>query len=112
MPREDPSSIPSNHPVADSSSGSGSQDDTVIEEAPKFRSRAEELKWKLNQARKKLRAAKQYVALADKVARLKHKPSSGSQSVKDIIKKAEVTLVHAGENMGLDYVHYRRSVGR
>ena len=95
------------------SSASGSETnsaDVVLERIPKFKSMAEQLKWKLNKARKRLRVAKQYVALADKIASAKNKHDGRSNSVKDIIKKAEVALVHAGENMGLDYVHFKRSV--
>lgn len=67
-----------------------------------------EIKWKLNKARKKLKIAKQYVALADKVSLLRKKGKSASKDVKDIIRKAEVALVHAGEHMGLDYVHFKK----
>ena len=80
----------------------------LLEKVPKFKTKVEEIKWKLNKARKKLKIAKQYVALADKVALLRKKGRSGSKPVKDIIRKAEVALVHAGEHMGLDYVHFKK----
>lgn len=79
----------------------------LLEKVPKFKTKVEEIKWKLNKARKKLKIAKQYVALADKVAKLRKK-ASGSKNVKDVIRKAEVALVHAGEHMGLDYVHFKK----
>ena len=80
----------------------------LLEKVPKFKTKVEEIKWKLNKARKKLKIAKQYVALANKVAKLRKKARSGSKNVKDIIRKAEVALVHAGEHMGLDYVHFKK----
>ena len=80
----------------------------VLEKVPKFKTKVAEIKWKLNKARKKLKIAKQYVALADKVATLRKKGRSGSKVVKDVIHKAEVALVHAGEHMGLDYVHFKK----
>jgi len=80
----------------------------LLEKVPKFKTKVEEIKWKLNKARKKLKIAKQYVALADKVANLRKRARTGSNNVKDVIRKAEVTLVHAGEHMGLDYVHFKK----
>ena len=80
----------------------------LLEKVPKFKTKVEEIKWKLNKARKKLKIAKQYVALADKVAKLRKRARTGSNNVKDVIRKAEVTLVHAGEHMGLDYVHFKK----
>ena len=80
----------------------------VLEKVPKFKTKVAEIKWKLNKARKKLKLAKQYVALADKVSTLRKKGKGGSKRVKDVIRKAEVALVHAGEHMGLDYVHFKK----
>lgn len=80
----------------------------LLDQVPKFKTNVAEIKWKLNKARKKLKIAKQYVALADKVNLLRKKGRSGSKNVKDIIRKAEVALVHAGEHMGLDYVHFKK----
>ncbi len=94
-----------------SGAGPGKESETtaavLLEKVPKFKSKVAEIKWKLNKARKKLKIAKQYVALADKVSLLRKKGRSGSKNVKDIIRKAEVALVHAGEHMGLDYVHFK-----
>ena len=80
----------------------------LLEKVPKFNSKVEEIKWKLNKARKKLKIAKQYVALADKVATLRKKGKGGNKMVTDVIRKAEIALVHAGEHMGLDYVHFKK----
>jgi len=80
----------------------------LLEKVPKFKTKVEEIKWKLNKARKKLKIAKQYVALADKVAKLRNKARGGRKNVKDVIRKAEIALVHAGEHMGLDYVHFKK----
>ena len=80
----------------------------VLEKMPQFKTKVAEIKWKLNKARKKLKVAKQYVALADKVSAMKKKGNDASQTVKDVIRKAEIALVHAGEHMGLDYVHFKR----
>ena len=80
----------------------------VLEKIPKFKTKVAEIKWKLNKARKKLKVAKQFVALADKVAAMRQKGKGGSQMVKDVIRKAEIALVHAGEHMGLDYVHFKK----
>ncbi|XP_001631884.2 uncharacterized protein LOC5511498 [Nematostella vectensis] len=77
----------------------------------KFKSLPNELRSKLNKARNDLKAAKQYVALAEKAAALNHRGTTAEKAVKDIIAKTEIVLVHAGEKMGLDYVHYKRSVG-
>ncbi|KAK3729202.1 hypothetical protein QZH41_002776 [Actinostola sp. cb2023] len=77
---------------------------------PKFNSVSEELKWKFNRARNSLKEAKQYVALAELIAAKKHRGTKNAQEVKNIITKTEVALVHAGEKMGLDYVHYKRSI--
>lgn len=95
-------------------SGSGTGKDSestaavVLEKVPRFKTKVEEIKWKLNKARKKLKMAKQYVALANKVATLRKKGNGGSKTVKDVIRKAEIALVHAGEHMGLDYVHFKK----
>ena len=96
-----------------SGSGTGSESAStaaavLLEKVPKFKSKVEEIKWKLNKARKKLKIAKQYVALADKVATLRKKGKGGNRMVKDVIRKAEIALVHAGEHMGLDYVHFKK----
>lgn len=95
-----------------SGSGTGKEVESaaavVLEKVPKFKTKVEEIKWKLNKARKKLKIAKQYVALADKVATMRKKGNGGSTMVKDVIRKAEVALVHAGEHMGLDYVHFKK----
>ena len=80
----------------------------LLEKVPKFKTKVAEIKWKLNKARKKLKIAKQYVALADKVSLMRKKGKGASKDVKDIIRKAEVALVHAGEHMGLDYVHFKK----
>ena len=87
---------------------SASSASVVLEKMPQFKTKVAEIKWKLNKARKKLKVAKQYVALADKVSAIKKKGKGGSQMVKDVIRKAEIALVHAGEHMGLDYVHFKR----
>ena len=93
-----------------SGAGSGTHEsaDVVLEKMPKFKNKVEEITWKMNKARKKLKMAKQYVALADKIALLRKKGRGDSKAVKGIIQKAEVALVHAGEHMGLDYVHFRK----
>lgn len=78
----------------------------LLEKVPKFKTKVAEIKWKLNKARKKLKIAKQYVTLADKVSLMRKKGKGASKDVKDIIRKAEIALVHAGEHMGLDYVHF------
>lgn len=77
---------------------------------PKFKTISEELKWKFNKARDSLKKAKQYVALAELTAAKKHRGTKNEKEVKNIITKTEVALVHAGDKMGLDYVHYKRSV--
>ncbi|XP_048577668.1 uncharacterized protein LOC116618504 isoform X2 [Nematostella vectensis] len=82
----------------------------VLEQTPHFKTVTEEVKWKLNKARRKLRIAKGYVLLAQKAAKEKKKGTSEEAEVKDIIHKAEVEVVHAGEGMGLDYVHFKRDV--
>lgn len=83
-------------------------DDEMNKPMPKFETISEELKWKFNKARNDLKKAKQIVQLAEHIAKKKHKGTSEEQSVKDIITKTEVAMVHAGEKMGLDYMHYRR----
>ena len=95
-----------------SGSGIGAESESaaavVLEKIPKFKTKVAEIKWKLNKARKKLKLAKQYVALADKVSTIRKKGKGGSKLIKDVIRKAEVALVHAGEHMGLDYVHFKK----
>jgi hypothetical protein len=104
-----------------SGSGSGIQPKADNDEAgvnavpniplsPKFKTVSEELKWKFNKARESLRQAKQYVALAELTAAKKHRGTKNEKEVKNIITKTEVALVHAGDKMGLDYVHYKRSI--
>lgn len=77
---------------------------------PKFKTISDELKWKFNKARDSLKKAKQYVAIAELTAAKKHRGTKNEKEVKDIITKTEVALVHAGDKMGLDYVHYKRSI--
>lgn len=69
--------------------------------------KVEEIKWKLNKVRKKLKIVKQYVVLVDKVVKLRKKVS-GSKNVKDVICKVEVVLVYVGEYMGFDYVYFKK----
>lgn len=57
-----------------------------------------------------MKKAKQYVAIAELTAAKKHRGTKNEKEVKDIITKTEVALVHAGDKMGLDYVHYKRSI--
>lgn len=70
--------------------------------------KVEEIKWKLNKVRKKLKIVKQYVVLVDKVVKLRKKVGSGSKNVKDVICKVEVVLVYVGEYMGFDYVYFKK----
>lgn len=69
--------------------------------------KVEEIKWKLNKVRKKLKIVKQYVVLVDKVVKLRKKVS-GSKNVKDVICKVEVVLVYVGEYMGFDFVYFKK----
>ena len=91
-------------------SGSGAEPSSLVDETPKFATVTDELKWKLNKARKKLNVAKQYVKLAAKIEKKRKTGGSDHVSVKDIISKTEKVLVSAGDKLGLDYMHFRRSV--
>lgn len=84
------------------------EDNEVDQPMPKFETLSQELKWKFNKARNDLKKAKQIVQLAEHIAIKKHKGTKSEQEVKDIITKTEIAMVHAGEKMGLDYMHYRR----
>ncbi|XP_031571071.1 uncharacterized protein LOC116305324 [Actinia tenebrosa] len=78
---------------------------------PKFSSPAEKLKWRLNNARKKLSLAKEYLKLAEKFSKKEKDTQSSAQqeSVRSIISRAEKQVLHSGEKMGLSYIHYKRS---
>lgn len=81
-----------------------------INRIPKFQTITEEIRWKFNKARESLKEAKQVVALAELIAAEKHQKNTKVEEIKNIISKTEVALVHAGEKIGLDYVHYKRSI--
>ncbi len=81
-------------------------DPTSIEQSPSFASREDEIKWKLNKAKKTLHKARQLESLARKAAvhfgyfnNIKQKHSV----VSDILSNTEDTLLEAGDKMGFDY---------
>lgn len=82
------------------------EDPTSIEQFPSFASREDEIKWKLNKAKKTLHKARQLETMAKKAAvhfgyfeNTKQKHSV----VSDILSSAEDTLLEAGDKMGFDY---------
>ena len=103
----------SNVTIADKPSESlrsGSEQTGLDDQTPKFPTKIEELKWKLNEARKKLNLAKQYVNAAAQYAKSHTGDKSEHASVRHLISKTEKVLVHAGDKLGLDYMHFKRSV--
>jgi hypothetical protein len=102
------------HTSKDERPGTEPKVTTQKKKKPTFYSPTEELKWKLNNARKKLITAKQYLKLAEKVSKKKKTTTQSTaaqrSSVKDIIRRAEIQVLRTGEKMGLSYMHYRRSV--
>ena len=82
------------------------EDPTTIEQSPSFATREDEIKWKLNKAKKTLHKARQLESLAKKAAvhfgyfrNTKQKHSV----VSDLLSNAEDTLLEAGDRMGFDY---------
>ena len=80
-----------------------------LEKIPEFKDRQSEIRWKLNKVRKQLNSAKTYSNLARRMKQsLKMKMDKNQGDIEKIIKKAEKSLVHTGEQMGLDYMHFKR----
>eukprot|EP00794_Sanderia_malayensis_P018081 gene18081-19888_t len=82
------------------------EDPTAIEEAPSFATHDDQIKWKLNKAKKTLHKARQLESLARKAAvhfgyfdNMKTKHSV----VSDLLSSTEDTLLEAGDKMGFDY---------
>lgn len=88
-------------------SGMGSGD--ALEKIPEFKDRQSEIRWKLNKVRKQLNSAKSYSNLARRMKEsLKKGVDKNQKEIEKIIEKAERSLVHTGEQMGLDYMHFKR----
>ncbi|XP_028412480.1 uncharacterized protein LOC114535314 [Dendronephthya gigantea] len=88
-------------------SGMGSGDS--LDKIPEFRDRQSEIRWKLNKVRKQLNSAKTYSRLARRMKEsLKLGMDKNQGEIEKIIRKAEKSLVHTGEQMGLDYMHFKR----
>ncbi len=82
------------------------EDPTTIDQSPSFATREDQIKWKLNKAKKTLHKARQLENLARKAAvhfgyfeNTKQKHSV----VSDILSDTEDTLLEAGDKMGFDY---------
>ena len=88
-------------------SGMGSGDS--LEKIPEFKDRQSEIRWKLNKVRKQLNSAKTFSKLARRMKEsLKLGMDKNQGEIEKIIKKAEKSLVRTGEQMGLDYMHFKR----
>ena len=88
-------------------SGLGSGDS--LEKIPEFKDRQSEIRWKLNKVRKQLNAAKTYASIARRMKlSLKKGVDKNQKEIEKIIKKAEKSLVHTGEKMGFNYMHFKR----
>ena len=82
-------------------------DDPVsVEESPSFASKEDEIKWKLNKAKKTLHKARQLENLAKKAAvhfGYFKNTKQRHNVVSDLLSNAEDALLEAGDKMGFDY---------
>ena len=81
-------------------------DPTSVEESPSFANREDEIKWKLNKAKKTLHKARQLESLAKKAAVHFGYYTDTKQRhgvVSDLLSNAEDALLEAGDKMGFDY---------
>lgn len=82
------------------------EDPTSVEEAPSFATKDDELKWKLNKAKKTLHKARQLESLAKKAAvhfGYYKNTKQRHNIVSDLLSNAEDALLEAGDRMGFDY---------
>ena len=80
-----------------------------LEKIPEFKDRQSEIRWKLNKVRKQLNSAKTFSKLARRMKEsLKLGMDKNQGEIEKIIRKAEKSLVRTGEQMGLDYMHFKR----
>jgi len=82
-------------------------DDPVsVEESPSFATKEDEIKWKLNKAKKTLHKARQLESLAKKAAvhfGYFRNTKQRHSVVSDLLNNAENALLEAGDKMGFDY---------